>query len=295
MAISFFCPKCGRQSQVADEFAGHISQCPGCGQQVTVPADGLPLKPKSGLSGLMIGLIVAGVSLVVLLVCGGILTALLLPAVSAAREAARQTVCRNNLKQIALALESYASVKGHFPPACTVDRSGRPLHSWRTEILPFLEAEPWCDQIDRTKPWNDPKNKMMAGKRLAIFQCPSDPSPNTETHYMMVVGKDTVGGEPGGRGTSRAEITDGTSRTLMVVEVPGQGVPWMEPKDITIDELIVRLRAAATGQGRSPHPRGFNAATCDGAVHCLSLTIDAEILRRLARRNNGEAVNIPTN
>src|SRR5262245_46299640 len=69
----------------------------------------------------------------------GILIALLLPATRSARPAARRAQCTNNLKQIALALRSYEQDHKALPPAYTVDESGRPLHSWRTLILPHLE------------------------------------------------------------------------------------------------------------------------------------------------------------
>src|SRR5262245_3382414 len=64
---------------------------------------------------------------------------LLLPAVSVAREPARRMQCLNNLKQIALALHNYDATYGSLPPAYIADASGKPMHSWRVLILPFLE------------------------------------------------------------------------------------------------------------------------------------------------------------
>ncbi len=77
----------------------------------------------------------------VFLVCSGILAGLLLPAVQAAREAARRVQCSNNLKQIGLALHNYNAAYKSLPPPYTVDANGQKLHSWRTLILPFIEQK----------------------------------------------------------------------------------------------------------------------------------------------------------
>ncbi len=87
-----------------------------------------------------------------------LLIAFLLPATRSSRGAARRAQCTNNLKQIALALHNYEQAYKSFPPAYTVDANGRPLHSWRTLILPFLEQESLYRAIDLSKPWNDPAN-----------------------------------------------------------------------------------------------------------------------------------------
>ncbi|MBC8288680.1 MAG: DUF1559 domain-containing protein, partial [Planctomycetes bacterium] len=67
-----------------------------------------------------------------------ILTALFLPATRTPREASRRSQCKNNLKQIGIALHNYHEDHGAFPPAYTMDANGQPLHSWRTLILLYL-------------------------------------------------------------------------------------------------------------------------------------------------------------
>jgi len=71
----------------------------------------------------------------------GLLIALLLPATRSVGPVARRAQCSNSLRQIALALITYEHVHNELPPAYTVDAKGRPLHSWRTLILPYLEYE----------------------------------------------------------------------------------------------------------------------------------------------------------
>src|SRR3954454_6917330 len=85
-----------------------------------------------------------------------LLIALLLPATRSAREPARRSQCVNNLKQLAQALRSYEQAYRSLPPAYSVDARGRPLHSWRTLILPYLEHARLYNPIALTKPWDDP-------------------------------------------------------------------------------------------------------------------------------------------
>ncbi len=146
MPIPFTCPHCGLETTVADQYAGQTGPCSRCGKPITVPGTAAvpgapfypPPKPASKLPVLIIALAVA---VPVMLVCGGILIALLLPAVQAAREAARRAQCQNNLKQIGLALLNYESTFRSFPPAVFTDDHGKPMKSWRVAILPFLEQQ----------------------------------------------------------------------------------------------------------------------------------------------------------
>ena len=85
-----------------------------------------------------------------------VLIALMLPAMRSAREPARRTQCRYNLKQIGLALHEYEQAFGVLPPAYTVDAEGKRLQSWRVLILPYLDQAALYKLIDLTKPWDDP-------------------------------------------------------------------------------------------------------------------------------------------
>lgn len=99
--------------------------------------------------------------------------ALFLPAVRYTQPAAYRMQCSNNLKRIALALHTYESVYKSFPPAYTVDAMGKPLHSWRTLLLPYLEFSHLYDAIDFAKPWNDPANATARNTEKAVFRCPT--------------------------------------------------------------------------------------------------------------------------
>ena len=86
---------------------------------------------------------------VVAIIC--VVIAFMLPATRRARPAARRTQCKNNLKQIGLALHNYHDLYGSFPPAFTVDSNGMPLHSWRTLILPFIDQLPLYQNVNGTQ------------------------------------------------------------------------------------------------------------------------------------------------
>jgi competence protein ComGC len=93
------------------------------------------------------------IELLVVLGIFALLLAFFLPAAgSARRNFARRAQCTNNLKQIMLALHNYEQAHGALPPAFTVDANGKPLHSWRTLILPFLGHSSLYATIDLGKP-----------------------------------------------------------------------------------------------------------------------------------------------
>lgn len=134
------------------------------------------------------------VELLVVIAIIGILIALLLPAVQAAREAARRSQCTNNLKQLGLALHNYHDVHKSFPSAAIyigdppVAPETYPSSSfrhagwgatWVTTILPFFEQQALWDQYDFNLPSDDPVNSDVVSTQLPTFSCPStDPLPN---------------------------------------------------------------------------------------------------------------------
>jgi prepilin-type N-terminal cleavage/methylation domain-containing protein len=119
------------------------------------------------------------VELLVVIAIIGVLVALLLPAVQAAREAARRTSCLNNMKQIGIAIAGYQGSKTVFPPSGTDDLfvwdDGGTLrnHSWASLITPWIEEGAIKDKIDFTVSAMAPVNEAIAGTVLSIYRCPS--------------------------------------------------------------------------------------------------------------------------
>jgi len=213
-----------------------------------------------------------------------VLILLFVPAPRNAIEAARRTQCKNNLKQIGQALHNYHKEYGSFPPAYTVDKLGRPLHGWRTLILPYLEQTALYRQIDLSKPWNDPANAVAFETLVPSFQCRSFSLPKNHTTYLGVAGEDSC--FHGSSSKAIADITDGTSNTLIVVEVPpDRSVPWMAPQDA--DEALILEITEGT---KTAHTGGFQALLADGSVRFISVNIDRSTLKALLTTSGNEVV-----
>src|SRR5215216_5571 len=118
------------------------------------------------------------IELLVVIAIIGVLVALLLPAIQAAREAARRSQCKNNLKQIGLALHNYESARGAFPPgfmcrATAVDGPGLgPGWGWAAHILPYLEES--ALNIDLKREITDPLFDNIRTLPFSVFRCPTD-------------------------------------------------------------------------------------------------------------------------
>ncbi len=243
------------------------------------------LPPSRSNTGLIIGIIAAVVAIPMLLICIGILVGLLLPAVQAAREAARRMQCSNNLKQIALAMHNYNDTYNTFPPAYTTDANGRPLHSWRTLLLPYMEQQALYAQIDLSKPWDDPVNLPFSTTVVPVFSCPSSHVDAPEkTCYQVVV--DNGGMFSGASACNVLSVVDGLSNTLLVVETESSNaVPWMSPQDTDLPTFLSRGQT-----GSSAHTHGCNAAFADGSVNFLSEDLDAATAAALVSKAGGDSV-----
>ncbi len=125
------------------------------------------------------------------------------------------------------------------------------------------------------------------------YRCPSGRvlSPG-ETNYVMIAGKGTVGGEPN-EVVKMSDITDGTSNTIMAVEVAGSGILWLEPRDMTIEEAVAYIANPSGNGQKQSHPGGVNVAMVDGSVRFIPNTIDRQTLRGLMTRDGGEPVELP--
>ena len=118
------------------------------------------------------------VELLVVIAVIAILVAMLLPAIHAAREAARLTHCKNNLRQLGIALQGHDSAYGYFPSGVTANdddlRNG--MHSGFVFLLPFLEESSLFDSYDQSQPWTSELNLPVGKTRLQVLVCPSNQS-----------------------------------------------------------------------------------------------------------------------
>ncbi len=120
------------------------------------------------------------IELLVVITIIGILIALLLPAVQAAREAARRTQCSNNLKQMALALHNYHAAVGSFPPGGITEGpccGTKSRVNWAIAILPYVEQQALFDRYDMKAYNEDPQNQFVREALLNVHWCPSERQP----------------------------------------------------------------------------------------------------------------------
>ncbi len=214
-----------------------------------------------------------------------VLIALLLPAVQAAREAARRSQCVNNLKQIGLAMHNHHAANETFPTAAILDKEGKPLLSWRVAILPYLDQQTLYEKFKLDEPWDSPNNKELIKLMPAVYACPSRGSTDEAglTTYRIFSSPGALfdATQPA---PTLADVTDGTSNTLMVVEA-GETVPWTKPEGLTSGQPGVPLSGAG-----SRHPGGFNALFADGSVHFLKATVNLQVFEALISRAGGEVI-----
>jgi prepilin-type processing-associated H-X9-DG protein len=310
------------------------------------------------------------VELLVVIAIIGILIALLLPAVQAAREAARRLQCGNNLKQIGLALHNYHAVHAGFPLGSCSYSSYHSSPEWPYllyYLLPYLEQQALYNELATiqkasVKPaaataptaW-----KKVLGISVVGYLCPSDglggrtkgsrgdgttprssnPVQLYATNYLGVFSgtrdydawyESTVPSDRRSvfginRGAAIAEIRDGTSHTLALVEyltgVPDdargfsftqragcQFVYVAATPNTSMPDSLLNLSGFCTGEtnrpelnlpciptaganntavARSRHPGGVNAVLCDGSVHFFHDSIDAGVWQSLGHMADG--------
>lgn len=217
------------------------------------------------------------------------LAMLVLPGINGERRG-RRPQCLSQMRQIIAALQAYATNhEGQLPPAYIADENGKPMHSWRVLLLPYLEGQALYERYNFDEPWDGPNNSKLAREIPRIYQCPDeysrDDTPQPFTSYAVVVGPHTLwpGSEPG----SLDRIPDGSAHTLLLVEVHDSAIHWMEPRDLTLDEMNPRVN----GKGRlgisSVHTGGAFVMWADGHGQLLTNDLRPEILRQAIEIDDG--------
>ncbi|MEA1949825.1 MAG: DUF1559 domain-containing protein [Planctomycetota bacterium] len=284
------------------------------------------------------------VELLVVIAIIGILIALLLPAVQAAREAARRSQCANNFRQVGLALHNYHGVHNVFPPATFHTQSGTCSfsetyygYSWSAFILPYFEQDSNYDAFDFTQwYWTGGSAGLNAsGRAIPLYICPSDPQrdelvgctgrinrpgrdPNEDlgrTNMDAVADSvdwtcDSRWPRLDGDGvlynyskTKIADISDGTSHTLLVGEITGAEsgtyaghnfVTWnLSDTALGINGPYSRP-GGGTWRYREAGFSSFHAGSgchflfADGSTHFIIEDIDQKTLAAMTTRAGGE-------
>jgi hypothetical protein len=234
-----------------------------------------------------------------------VMVALLLPAVQQAREAARRTQSKNNLKQIMLALHNYHDVYGMFPEGTHPNEKLKSEErlSWQAKVLPFVDQAPLFNMIDFEEGWEDEPNAKLMKTKIPVYQNPSaidEPGDYGTTHYVGIAGLGKDGPElpvtsrkagifAYNRGTKIQDIQDGTSNTIAVTDATGYG-PWGAGGKSTIRSLTEKPYINGPDGIGGPHVGGISAALADGSVRFISENIDPTVFEALTTIRGGEVV-----
>lgn len=191
--------------------------------------------------------------------------------------------CKQQLEQIGRALFSCAEVNGnHFPDAAIRGKAGKPLLSWRVAILPYLDQQELYNEFHLDEPWDSEHNQPLIERMPAVFACPGANHPGS-TSYLAAQGPGAM--FEGGRGRGLADVTDGTSFTVLLVEVDDSlAVPWTKPEDYTYDPAAPLLGLL------SPHGEGFCILAADGAAYYLKHPFAPQSMSALFTRSGGETI-----
>ncbi len=214
--------------------------------------------------------------------------ALLVPALGAAREAITRVECSSHLKRLVLAMLIYEKEHATLPPTFTVDANGKPLHSWRVLLLPYLgeDAKKLYDQIRLDEPWDSEHNTQFHTTTLGVFQCPSankQKQVDGGTHYTVVVGNETAFGTDG-QGRSSNDF----KKNMILISERKDAICWMRPdEEISQTDAEFPPNKTSSGLG-SFHTGGINVAMKAGGVRFISDTIDAGKQREMIVGTDGE-------
>jgi Protein of unknown function (DUF1559) len=217
--------------------------------------------------------------------------AALVPAFQSAQVARGRAQSTNNLKQIGLALHNFLSANDHFP-ADVRGKDGKPLLSWRVSILPFIEQQALFQEFHQDEPWDSPHNKGLIARMPATYSVPDGgPAEPGMTFYRGFAGNDTLFDPKKADGVKIAEITDGTSNTIALVEAK-EAVPWTKPESelpVDADPNPERIKATLDAVG-GHFDGGFSALFCDGSVRFIRTSVALPVFRALITRASGEVV-----
>jgi hypothetical protein len=187
-----------------------------------------------------------------------------------------------------LAVANYHETYGCFPPAYVADRDGKPMHSWRVLLLPFLEQRALYDAYDFAEPWDGPNNRKLADRVGRIYLRSGLNSDQVRTtSFLAVIGPETAW--RGDRSLSYKDLADGSHDTLLVVEVPDGQFLWMEPRDLSFDRMSFRINDGS-GRGLGSRLGGARVVSADGTVRALPDGFDPVKLRAMLTANGGEEI-----
>lgn len=205
--------------------------------------------------------------------------ALLVPAIQDARNAARRTQSRNNLKQVGLAFHNYHDVYSCFPLGAAISSRGIATHGWTVGTLPYLNQSSLYSMVEMNLPWDHPANGyLFQAVQYPTFQMPGAGTNRTSdgywlTHYMAnpnVCHRRAC--------VSISQMTSGTSNNWFCGEVSGNYQPWGYP--FNWRSLSLPFNSGPDSYGR-PTGEGTQICFADGSVRLLANNVDSDVVDAL--------------
>lgn len=194
------------------------------------------------------------------------------------------------LRDMLIAMHNFHNDFSRMPNQCTMSKEGKPLLSWRVQLLPYLGHDHLYKEFKFDEPWDSEHNKKLLSKMPDIFKHPTAKNvPADHTVYQVFYSKKAT--KPGaaileeGRMTlGMLTVQDGTSNTFVATDGAAKAVPWTKPEDLLFDGTVENLPKLV-----SPKNNGWaHVVFGDGSVRPVNLQAKPKLLWQLIGRNDGE-------
>ena len=239
---------------------------------------------QSGNNTAIIIAVVLGGLLIAALFCGGVLVALLLPALTSAPRASQVMQASNHLKQVGLAFHNYHAAYQQLPLPAVTNASGEPLWSWRVALLPFVEEQPTWERWQQDDAWNSGVNSPLLLPIPVVYRSPAEADPNTDQTHIFAV-RHPRGVMSGESTLAFKDVTDGLSDTILAVWLPHRTTTWAAPEDITLPEIQAEF-------GKLSPPDAILLLMGDGAVRRITQPLDDKTIEAMVTRDAGDVVGV---
>jgi hypothetical protein len=238
-----------------------------------------------------------------LLACGGVLAVMIVVShLRVVREANWDLESLKRLAAIGLALESYHQANDCYPPAYLLDKDGKPAHSWRVLLLPYLEYEDLYQRYDFEEPWNGPHNRLLASE-IPLEYCsplitpeeydsPFEDTQNASTPYLAIVGPETAW--PGAKPLKTEDIQHRGDTVIRLIEAANSNVNWMEPRDITYKQASAGITSGGKPRIKSYHAGHLPVLLLSSEVVMLPLNMSRDIFRAMLTVTGPDTLERPT-
>src|SRR5262249_21041449 len=196
----------------------------------------------------------------------------------------------NNLEVLAIELKNYHEAFGKFPEDIR-DAAGKPLLSWRVQLLPFFETFVPDKKFHLNEPWDSPHNRQLILPTPHLFRPAYDAQSKPGSVFVAPRGKTTAFGAGGPRGVK--DTTDPLSEPILLIEVDDEHAPiWTKPADLVYDPASPHAGLGWRWRTGLLHEPACLAAFANGSVSLIRERIDPDVLRALFSANGGEEVRL---